>query len=350
MNEHNISNLTAFSSSGGCGCKLDPDYLKKIIGESGREVFSKNLIVGNLSNDDAAVYDLGDGTAIVNTTDFFTPIVDDPLSYGQIAATNAISDIYAMGGTPLMALAILGWPKTKLSPDVARIVLEGAQQVCRGINIDIAGGHSIECSEPIFGLSVVGRIKCNHIKTNNRANIGDQVFLTKPLGTGLLTSASQKNMLHSHDISRAENMMKKINSVGEALGSLDVVSAMTDVTGFGLAGHLMEVCESSGVTARLTFKNIPLLSQSLQNYIDNGCETGGGKRNWLSLREKIKVNNEYQTKILCDPQTSGGLLVFVDPKGTKIVKSILEEYELVSSPIGHLEKYTKNNIYIEVCP
>ena len=192
MNEHNISNLTAFSSSGGCGCKLDPDYLKKIIGESGREVFSKNLIVGNLSNDDAAVYDLGDGTAIVNTTDFFTPIVDDPLSYGQIAATNAISDIYAMGGTPLMALAILGWPKTKLSSDVARTVLEGAQQVCRGINIDIAGGHSIECSEPIFGLSVVGRIKCNHIKTNNRANIGDQVFLTKPLGTGLLHQRAKK--------------------------------------------------------------------------------------------------------------------------------------------------------------
>ena len=157
-------------------------------------------------------------------------------------------------------------------------------------------------------------------------------------------------MLQSHDISRAENMMKKINSVGEVLGGLDIVSSMTDVTGFGLAGHLMEVCESSGVAARLTFKNIPLLSQSLQNYIDNGCETGGGKRNWLSLRAKINVNNEYQTKILCDPQTSGGLLVFVDPKGTKIVKSILEEYELVSSPIGHLEKYTKNNIYIEVSP
>ncbi len=342
--------LTQYSSGGGCGCKLDPDYLKKIINLDKKKSLNNNLLVSNTSSDDAAVYDLGDGTAIVSTTDFFTPIVDDPFVFGQIAATNALSDIYAMGASPLMALAILGWPKSKLSSNAASAVLDGAKKACRDINIEIAGGHSIESSEPIFGLSVTGRVKCTNIKRNSEAQTGDVIFLTKPLGIGLLTSAAKMGILSSKDKNKAEKVMTKINSVGEILGNTDAVSAMTDVTGFGLLGHLIEVCESSEASAALSYNKLPLISDFLNQYAGQNCETGGGKRNWTSVKEKVQCADENKKIVLCDPQTSGGLLVCVRSEKVKEITALLEKYGLYSQPVGYLSKHITGEKYVKVLP
>jgi selenide,water dikinase len=274
-----------------------------------------NLLVGNEERDDAAVFDLGDGTAIISTTDFFMPIVDDAEDFGRIASVNAISDIYAMGGTPLLAIAILGWPINQLPAEVANQVIEGSRKACAEAGIPLAGGHSIDSPEPIFGLAVTGRLNIKELKKNGGATKGCKLFLTKPIGVGIFTTAQKKEKLLPEHAHIAPDSMKKLNKVGAAFGKLPYIKAMTDVTGFGLLGHLTEMCEASNLTAIIEMDKVPLLNKpALDFYLSEKCIPGGTIRNFDSYGHKIAPLNDYQKHILCDPQTSGGLLVAVLPE------------------------------------
>lgn len=302
--------LTQFSPGAGCGCKISPADLKHII----RNVPDKNqfehLLVGCESRDDAAVYDMGNDVALISTTDFFTPIVDDPYDFGAIAATNAISDVYAMGGRPLMAISILGWPLEKLPAEMAGKVIEGAADVCREAGIPLAGGHSIDISDPVFGLAVTGTASTRHVKRNNAAIDGCRLFLTKPIGTGILSTAGKRGQLTEADYRNSVTWMTKLNAVGAQLGTMECVKALTDVTGFGLLGHLLEICEGSGVSATIRFSAVPKMENVMQ-YLEKNCIPGGTYRNWKSYGNRIDEITEQQKLILADPQTSGGLLIAV---------------------------------------
>lgn len=306
--------LTQYSHGAGCGCKIAPKVLDSILHSSaiiqGTMPESKRLLVGNEAKDDAAVYDLEDGTAIISTTDFFMPIVDDAFDFGRIASVNAISDVYAMGGTPLLAIAILGWPIAKLDASIAARVLDGARQACADAGILLAGGHSIDSPEPIFGLAVTGRVNISQLKKNNTATEGCSLFLTKPLGVGTLTTAEKKGILLPEHQRIAPESMMKLNKIGEIFATLPYVKAMTDVTGFGLLGHLTEMCEGSRLSAQIHYTKIPVFAEAL-HYIEQGAVPGGTHRNWDSYGSKIKLQNETHKLILADPQTSGGLLVAV---------------------------------------
>jgi selenide,water dikinase len=308
--------LTQFSPGAGCGCKISPADLHEIIKRVPDKTKFEALLVGCESHDDAAVYDLGDGQAVISTTDFFTPIVDNPMDFGRIAAANAISDIYAMGGKPIMAISILGWPLAKLPAGIASQVIEGAVDVCNSAGIPLAGGHSIDISDPVFGLSVTGLIRKEHIKQNNTAHAGCRLFLTKPLGIGILSTASKKNLLDEGDYLNSVAWMTKLNSAGVELGHMESVRAMTDVTGFGLLGHLLEICEGSGLAARIRFNAIPMLD-NINHYIEKNCIPGGTYRNWKSYGDKIAEITEFQKLVLADPQTSGGLLIAVDQESAE---------------------------------
>jgi selenide,water dikinase len=295
--------------------------------------------VGNNTRDDAAVLDLGNGTALISTTDFFMPIVDDAFDFGRIASANAISDVYAMGGTPVLAIAVLGWPIDKLSPDIAAKVIEGSRKICAEAGIPLAGGHSIDSPEPIFGLAVNGIVPTNQIKTNSGAKEGNLLFLTKSIGIGIYTTAEKKGLLKpEHKILALENMTK-LNKIGAILGGMKDVTALTDVTGFGLAGHLKEMCEGSGVVAEIHFDKISLLPD-LEYYIENKCYPGGTTRNWKSYGDSISSVSEYQKMILADPQTSGGLLIAVEKDGVEALQNILKEngYEGFVEPIGEMKE------------
>ncbi len=294
------------------------------------------LIVGNHSKDDAAVYDLGNGSALISTTDFFMPIVDDPFDFGRIASANAISDVYAMGGKPILAIAILGWPINVLPAEVAQKVIEGSRSICAAAGISLAGGHSIDSPEPIFGLAVNGLVNIGHIKKNNEAKEGDVLFLTKALGVGILTTAEKKGILEDEHKNIAPQQMIQLNKVGEALGKIKAVSAMTDVTGFGLLGHLTEMAEGSGLSAIIHFENIPLITPAIQYYVNEKSIPGGTHRNWDSYGDKIAPLTDYQKAVLADPQTSGGLLIAVNKNSVDEVKEILREYglEKFTAPIG----------------
>lgn len=309
----------------------------------------KNLLVGNESKDDAAVYDLGNGQAVISTTDFFTPIVDDPYDFGRIAATNALSDIYAMGGKPIMALAILGWPISKLPPEIARKVIDGARTVCAEAGIQLAGGHSIEIADPIFGLSVNGLVDVEKVKQNNTAKIGCVLFLTKPLGIGIMTTAEKKNLIEHKDNRVSVALMTHLNKVGYEFGLLSGVKAMTDVTGFGLIGHLIEICEGSGVKAELDYEAIPKI-EGVEEYIKMNSIPGGTRRNWNAYGKNVAGVTEEQKVLLCDPQTSGGLLVAVEESAIAKFQEIAQKYgygELKA--IGTLVSIGENeNIYIEI--
>jgi selenide,water dikinase len=305
--------LTQFSPGAGCGCKISPADLREIIKRLPGTANFENLLVGADSSDDAAVYDLGDGQAVISTTDFFTPIVDDPWDFGRIAAANAISDVFAMGGKPLMAISILGWPLAKLPAIMASRVIEGAVDICKSAGIPLAGGHSIDISDPVFGLSVTGIVKKSNIKQNNTARAGSRLFLTKPLGIGIFSTAAKKNLLEQDDYLNSVSWMTKLNSAGYDLGNMPCVQAMTDVTGFGLLGHLLEICEGSRLTAKIYFNAIPRLA-NLNRYIEKSCIPGGTYRNWKSYGEKIGELSEFQKMVLADPQTSGGLLIAVNPE------------------------------------
>lgn len=320
--------LTKYSHGAGCGCKISPKTLDEILKSNFAMPDNDKLIVGNHSKDDAAVYDLGNGTALISTTDFFMPIVDDAFDFGRIASANAISDVYAMGGKPVLAIAILGWPVNVLSAAVAQKVIEGARSICLEAGIPLAGGHSIDSPEPIFGLAVNGIVDINNIKQNNKAQEGDVLFLTKPLGVGILTTAEKKAILKNEHKGIAAKQMMQLNKVGEALGKIKGVNAMTDVTGFGLLGHLVEMAEGSNVSAEIEFAKVPLIIDDLKSYVDQKSVPGGTNRNWDSYGDKVGVVNDFQKSVLADPQTSGGLLVSVSASAIVEVKNIFTQYKL----------------------
>lgn len=331
--------LTQFSHGAGCGCKLSPAVLETILSRVGKQGSDAALLVGNDTKDDAAVMDLGDGTAIVSTTDFFMPIVDDPVDFGRIAAANAISDIYAMGGTPLMAIAILGWPLNKIDPAVAGDVLEGGRLACKEAGIPLAGGHSIDCPEPIFGLAVTGRVKISQLKRNSTAQDGDLLYLTKPLGVGMVTTAQKKGLASTEHVATAVQSMQTLNSIGTQLAQLTSIHAMTDVTGFGLLGHLVEMCQGAGLHAQLDWPAVPqLLPGVLEQYHSQSAVPGGTQRNFASYGEHVDAPAGFVRDLLCDPQTSGGLLVAIDPGSASELEAIGAKHGLPLQPIGRLGK------------
>lgn len=338
--------LTQYSHGAGCGCKISPQVLDTILKSQITPIADPNLLVGNESKDDAAVYDLGNGTAVVSTTDFFMPIVDDPFDFGRIAATNAISDIYAMGGKPLMAIAILGWPINTLSPEIAQRVVEGGRAVCAEVGISLAGGHSIDAPEPIFGLAVTGIVDTDRVKRNNRAERGCKLFLTKPLGIGVLTTAEKQSKLLAEHVGLARDWMCTLNTPGADFAHIEGVKAMTDVTGFGLMGHLSEICEGSDLTAEVWFDKVPTLP-GVYDYIAQGSVPGGTNRNYASYGNKISPLTDLQKAILCDPQTSGGLLLAVSPEGEEAVKAVAEKHQIRLEPIGMLRERNQD-VLIEV--
>jgi selenide,water dikinase len=339
--------LTQYSHGAGCGCKISPAALEKILHSDFPKTAFANLLVGNESKDDAAVYELGDGTCVISTTDFFMPIVDDPATFGAIASVNAISDVYAMGGEPLLAIAILGWPINKIPPEVAKGVLEGSRKVCLEAGIPLAGGHSIDCPEPVFGLAVTGRLQKQHLKRNDTGRAGSLLYLTKPLGIGIITTAQKKGIVKEEHYQRAVDTMLTLNWLGLEAAKLSFVSAMTDVTGFGLLGHLCEVCEGSGLSAEIEFAKIPRFD-FLDEYLQQKSIPGGTMRNWDSYGAKISGITEEQKAILADPQTSGGLLMAVDEEQQVAFEQTMRTHGYELKPFGKL--VAKRDRVIEVYP
>ena len=339
--------LTEYSHGAGCGCKIAPAVLDEILSGNIFEEFSEQLLVGNHSRDDAAVYDMGNGEAVISTTDFFMPIVDDAFDFGRIAATNAISDVYAMGGLPIMAIAILGWPIDKLDTAIAREVINGGRQACHDAGIILAGGHSIDAPEPIFGLAVTGRVPISQLKRNDTAKIGDRLYLTKALGIGILTTAEKKKILKNEHKNIARDTMCQLNTIGALLAKVVGVTAMTDVTGFGLLGHLTEMCEGSGLMATIQATAIPKL-EAVDFYLQQGAIPGGSDRNYASYGHKIGAISVVNRQLFCDPQTSGGLLVAVKPEYCVEVEALFVAQNIPVHCIGELaEKNQPHFVVIE---
>ena len=327
--------LTEYSHGAGCGCKISPQVLSTILQSKLDIAPDPKLLVGNSTRDDAAAYDMGNGQVVLSTTDFFMPICDDPFDFGRIAATNAISDIYAMGGQPLMAIAIFGWPINKLSAEVAQQVIDGGRQACADAGIMLAGGHSIDAPEPIFGLAVTGQVEKQKLKQNDTAREGDVLMLTKPLGVGILTTAQkQKKLLPEHNGIAIETMCQ-MNKIGPVLAGIKGVNAITDVTGFGLAGHLIEMSEGADLYAKIQFDKIPTLPH-VHDYLSQGCVPGGSSRNFDSYGQHISPVPEQQRNLLCDPQTSGGLLISVAKEDVEVVYQTCREHNQLIQVIGEL--------------
>jgi len=337
--------LTQYSHGAGCGCKISPGVLSTILESKIDMPVLPNLLVGNDSRDDAAAVDMGNGTAVISTTDFFMPIVDDPFTFGKIAATNAISDVFAMGGKPILAIAILGWPVNVLAPEIAREVVEGGRQVCKDLGISLAGGHSIDSPEPIFGLAVTGQVDVKNIKQNDTASEGCLLLLTKELGVGVLTTAQKKGILLQEHTQTAPELMCQLNSPGYELAKIAGIKAMTDVTGFGLLGHLTEMCEGSNLSAQIEYNKIPKLSM-LPRYLEENCIPGGTLRNWDSYGSYVSLKDEKYKNILCDPQTSGGLLLAVEAEALSEVQACLQEFHIEAIPFGELVKKEKQLITV----
>jgi len=346
MSDNRIK-LTQYSHGAGCGCKITPGVLENILKTDFVAPHDARLLVGNSTKDDAAVYDLGDGTGVISTTDFFMPIVNDPVEFGRVAAANAISDIYAMGGTPMMAIAILGWPINKLPAEVAQQVIDGGRHACAEAGIHLAGGHSIDSPEPIFGLAVTGRVDLKHLKQNSTAKAGNQLFLTKPIGVGILTTAEKQGKLQPEHARLAVDNMMKLNSIGAELAKIEGVTAITDVTGFGLLGHLLEICQGSGVSASVQLSAVPLLDPAIIDYLNLGCVPGGSGRNWESIGGSVTGTDLQSQTLLCDPQTSGGLLLAVEPESAQLVTDLLRDAGCCDQPIGELSQ-TLGNSTIQV--
>ncbi|MBI0275063.1 selenide, water dikinase SelD [Hafnia alvei] len=339
--------LTQYSHGAGCGCKISPKVLETILHSEHAKFVDPNLLVGNETRDDAAVYDIGNGVGIISTTDFFMPIVDDPFDFGRIAATNAISDIYAMGGKPIMAIAILGWPVDKLAPEIAQQVIEGGRFVCQQAGISLAGGHSIDAPEPIFGLAVTGMVSTDRVKKNSAAQAGCKLYLTKPLGIGVLTTAEKKSKLRPEHQGVATETMCQLNKPGADFADIAGVTAMTDVTGFGLLGHLSEICQGSGLQATIWFNQIPKLPD-VESYINEGCVPGGTGRNFESYGHLVGEMTDLQRKLLCDPQTSGGLLLAVLPEAEAQIQDVANRFGLTLTAIGELHPRQPEQPLIEV--
>lgn len=339
--------LTQYSHGAGCGCKIAPHVLEQILKSNFTAPSDKNLLVGNSTKDDAAVYDIGNNQAIISTTDFFMPIVDDAHDFGMIASANAISDVYAMGGKPLLAVAILGWPINSLPAELAQKVIDGARMICAEAGIPLAGGHSIDSPEPIFGLAVTGMINPKNLKQNNTAKAGDLIYLTKKIGVGILTTAEKKGLLKEEHVGLAALQMKALNKFGEKLGTLEYVTAMTDVTGFGLLGHLIEMAEGANITAELNYANVPLID-GLEFYTSQMCVPDNSFRNWSGYDPKVSGITGDSLLTLCDPQTNGGLLITIDGAHKNEFESLLmqEGLEAFAMPIGQMK--TKQEKVVEI--
>jgi selenide,water dikinase len=331
--------LTSLSHGGGCGCKISPAVLANLLQGALPAAQYADLLVGTDTADDAAVYRLNDEQAVVATTDFFMPIVDDPFDFGRIAATNALSDIYAMGGRPLLALAIVGMPINALPHDCIRDILRGGESVCAQAGIPIAGGHSIDSLEPIYGLAVTGVIHPEKIKRNSRAQDGDLLVLSKPLGVGIFSAAFKKDLLDDASYRLMIETTTQLNLPGTQLASLAGVHAMTDVTGFGLLGHLLEMCRGSGLGALIEAGRVPLLPGVLK-LAESGVATGASNRNWQSYSKHVRALNPMSASrqaILTDPQTSGGLLVACDEDELPSVQAVFEGFGFAqASVIGRM--------------
>ncbi len=331
--------LTQYSHGAGCGCKISPKVLDEILKSNLSIPEDKNLLVGNSSKDDAAVYDLENGMALISTTDFFMPIVDDAFDFGRIAAANSISDVYAMGGKPLMAIAVLGWPVEKLPTALAQKVIEGGRTICKEAGIPLAGGHSIDSTEPIFGLAVTGIVDKGNLKKNNTAGEGDLIFLTKPIGVGILSTAQKRGLLKEEHLQVMIRQMTTLNQAGEELGKIKTVTAMTDVTGFGLLGHLIEMADGSGLTAEINYNKIAVIAGA-KEFITRRVFPDATTRNWNSYYEKVRFEKGIDVMeaftLLPDPQTNGGLLFSVKESSKAEVVSLLEKLGLkdFTEPIG----------------
>jgi len=321
MNAPEKIRLTEFSHGGGCGCKIAPAILSEILSASPIRGLPKDLLVGTETADDAAVYRLNDSQALVATTDFFTPIVDDPYDFGRIAATNAISDVYAMGGRPIMALAIVGMPLEKLPVSAIRAILAGGESVCAAAGIPVAGGHSIDTLEPIYGLVALGLVHPDKVKRNSSARAGDMLVLGKPLGIGVLSAALKKGKLSTDGYREMVRWTTKLNTPGQVLADMPGVHALTDVTGFGLAGHLLEMCRGARLAAEVTFDELPLIPEASQ-WAQEGLATGASDRNWKGYGHEVVLPAgfpDWKRKLITDPQTSGGLLVACAPNAVNDV-------------------------------
>lgn len=340
-NTTNDIKLTQYSHGAGCGCKIAPAMLEQILKGQTTIVNDAKLLVGNASKDDAAVYDLGNGTALIATTDFFMPIVDDAFDFGRIAAANAISDVYAMGGKPLVAIAILGWPVEKLPAELAQQLIAGGRATCDAAGIPLAGGHSIDSTEPIFGLAVTGIVPIENLKQNNTAKEGDVLFLTKPLGVGILSTAQKRGVLTPELQPLMVEQMAKLNSIGEALGKTKGVHAMTDVTGFGLLGHLIEMADGSGLSAELYYNKLQILDGA-KEYLAQRIVPDATYRNWNSYSTQVGFETGIDVmqafSILPDPQTNGGMLISVAPESVDEVTALFKANGLEGfiEPIGRI--------------
>ena len=335
--------LTQLSHGGGCGCKIAPALLQQILGEAREKLPYPNLMVGTETSDDAAVYRLNDTQAIIATTDFFMPIVDDPFDFGRIAATHALSDVYAMGGTPIMALAIVGMPIGKLPVETIRAILQGGESVCKAAGIPLAGGHSIDTPEPIYGLVALGVVHPDRVRKNSSAHEGDVLILGKGLGVGVMASALKKGVLSAEGYAQMIDNTTRLNSVGTALGGMDCVHALTDVTGFGLLGHLLEMSRGSNLSGEISFDQVPLLSAALP-LIQQGIGPGAIERNLESYGHDIHFADNivhWQQRLLADPQTSGGLLVAVSPESVDEVLACFNQAGFAqASVIGSMKSGT----------
>jgi selenide,water dikinase len=343
--KHSIIKLTQFSKASGCGCKIDNSILKEIIKNTSLQnsTFS-NLIVGNSSNDDAAVIALDEQNFLISTTDFFTPIVDDAFDFGKIAAANSISDVYAMGGNPILAIGILGWPISKIEPNIATEILNGAIEVCKIAGIPLAGGHTIESSEPFFGLAVNGLVNKKNLKTNAGAKPGNLLLLTKPLGLGILSAAIKRGLISEIEYAEFLHYSTQLNSIGAELAKIEGVTAMTDVTGFGFLGHLLEITNASGVSVVVEKSKIPIL-QSAQNYCNKFVYPDITTKNYNNYKENVSGLEGLDFISLCDPQTNGGLLLAIEPNKIEVVVELMEIFDIDKkclSVIGEFQLQQEN--------
>lgn len=343
--ENNEIKLTEFTKGGGCGCKIPPGELKELLKDV-VAVESNSLLVGNAKTDDAAVYALNDSLCLISTCDFFTPIVDSPYDFGRIAAANAISDVYAMGGKPILALSILAWPTSLIPLKLAAEVLKGATASCEKAGITLAGGHSIENKEPIFGLAVNGIVDKNKIKRNNTAQEDDLIFLTKPIGTGILATAIKRNMETTHFMDTFIESIVELNAIGEKLGHIANVSAMTDVTGFGLLGHLIEMTDNDRLSAIIDYQKIPLLN-GVKELSDAWIYPDNTMRNWKMYGEKVSGIEGSNLLTMCDPQTNGGLLFAVHTSSKNEILTLFQQENLPLYEIGYFTEKAPFSINVK---
>ena len=345
--------LTQFSRGGGCGCKVAPAILEEILKSDDSPKHSppvrvwEKLLVGNETKDDAAVYDIGNGNALISTTDFFTPIVNNPFDYGRIAATNALSDVYAMGGKPFLAIAILGFPTEKISSSIAQQIIKGAKAICAQAEVVIAGGHTINAPEPFFGLAVNGMVEIKNLKKNSTAREGDLLFLTKPLGTGILSTALKRNLIEENEMGEAVKYMTTLNSFGTELGKHEFVTALTDVTGFGLLGHLIEMCEGANTSSEIDYSKIPMMNR-VKELAAKFIYTDNTMRNWKAYEKKTEGISGESLLTLCDPQTSGGLLIAINPIYENEFVSLANAANIKTDKIGKMK--IKSAVRVKIYP